>query len=38
VVDPALRDGGWHVAPAPGPSGWKLEVLRLLGRELPVFV
>lgn len=38
VVDPALRDGGWHVAPAPGPVGWKLEVLRLLGRELPVFV
>jgi mannosyl-3-phosphoglycerate phosphatase len=38
VVDPALRDGAWHVAPVPGPSGWKLEVLRLLGRELPVFV
>jgi mannosyl-3-phosphoglycerate phosphatase len=34
VVDPAYRLGDWHVAPAPGPFGWKLEVLRLLGHEL----
>ena len=34
VVDPAYRHGDWHVAPAPGPFGWKLEVLRLLGHEL----
>jgi mannosyl-3-phosphoglycerate phosphatase len=34
VVDPAFRHGDWHVAPAPGPWGWKLEVLRLLGHEL----
>ena len=34
VVDPAFRHGGWHIAPAPGPWGWKLEVLRLLGHEL----
>jgi len=34
VVDQAYRLGDWHVAPAPGPFGWKLEVLRLLGHEL----
>jgi mannosyl-3-phosphoglycerate phosphatase len=34
VVDPALRHSGWRIAPAPGPFGWKLEVLRVLGHEL----